>query len=92
MSVNGSRTRTFSWQDPTPSAALSRERSGIEVLQAVIDGALPPPPIADLLGMEMVEEVYGMQGLVNSVRIITLGLYISHRSHLNILRSRYQLQ
>jgi len=55
MSVNGSRTRTFTWQDPIPSATLSRERSGMEVLQAVIDGELPPPPIADLLGMELVE-------------------------------------
>ncbi|MGZ4168886.1 MAG: PaaI family thioesterase [Solirubrobacteraceae bacterium] len=55
MSDNGHRTRTFNWQDPMPSATLSRERSGMEVLQAVIDGALPPPPIAELLGMELVE-------------------------------------
>ncbi|MGZ4298631.1 MAG: PaaI family thioesterase [Solirubrobacteraceae bacterium] len=55
MSDNGHRTRTFSWQDPMPSATLSRERSGMEVLQAVIDGALPPPPIAELLGMELVD-------------------------------------
>ncbi|MGZ4292846.1 MAG: PaaI family thioesterase [Solirubrobacteraceae bacterium] len=55
MSDNGHRTRTFNWQDPMPSATLSRERSGMEVLQAVIDGALPPPPIAELLGMELVD-------------------------------------
>jgi uncharacterized protein (TIGR00369 family) len=55
MSVNGDRTRTFTWQDPMPSAALARERSGMEVLQAVVDGELPPPPIAALLGMSLVE-------------------------------------
>jgi uncharacterized protein (TIGR00369 family) len=55
MSVNGDRTRTFTWQDPMPSAILARERTGMEVLQAIIDGELPPPPIAELLGMELVE-------------------------------------
>ncbi len=55
MSDNGLRTRTFSWQDPMASATLARERSGMEVLQAVIDGTLPPPPIAELLGMTLVE-------------------------------------
>jgi uncharacterized protein (TIGR00369 family) len=55
MSANGHRTRTFSWHDPTPSARLARERSGMDVLQAVIDGTVGPPPIADLLGMSLVE-------------------------------------
>ena len=55
MSVNGDRTRTFTWQDPMPSAILARERTGMEVLQAIIDGELPPPPIAELLGMKLVE-------------------------------------
>ena len=55
MSDNGDRTRTFTWQDPMASAMLARERSGMEVLQAVIDGQLPPPPIAELLGMTLVE-------------------------------------
>src|SRR5215472_2442652 len=55
MSANGDRTRTFTWQDPMASAVLARERSGMEVLQAVIDGTLPPPPIAELLAMELVE-------------------------------------
>jgi len=38
-----------------PSAILARERTGMEVLQAIIDGELPPPPIAELLGMKLVE-------------------------------------
>ncbi len=55
MSDNGHRTRTFTWQDPMGTAQLARERSGMEVLQAVIDGAVAPPPMANLLGMSLVE-------------------------------------
>jgi len=55
MSDNGHRTRTFTWQDPMGVATLARERSGMELLQAVIDGTVGPPPIADLLGMTFVE-------------------------------------
>ena len=38
-----------------PSAQLARERSGMEVLRAVMDRTVGPPPIADLLGMTLVE-------------------------------------
>jgi uncharacterized protein (TIGR00369 family) len=55
MSDNGQRTRTFTWQDPMGTAELAREHSGMEVLQAVIDGTVGPPPMADLLGMTLVE-------------------------------------
>jgi uncharacterized protein (TIGR00369 family) len=55
MSHNRHRTRTFSWQDPLAVAELGRERSGMDVLEAVIDGTVGPPPIADLLGMSLVE-------------------------------------
>jgi uncharacterized protein (TIGR00369 family) len=58
-SANGSRTRTFSWQDPMASAAMSRQRSGLEVLHAVVAGTLPPPPIAELMGMSLVEVAEG---------------------------------
>jgi uncharacterized protein (TIGR00369 family) len=53
--ATGARTRTFSWDDPMPTAAASRERSGMELMQAMIDGELPPPPIAELLGMTLEE-------------------------------------
>jgi uncharacterized protein (TIGR00369 family) len=57
--LNGSRTRTFSWQDPLASAALGRERSGLELMRAIIDGELAPPPIAELMGMSLVEVEHG---------------------------------
>jgi uncharacterized protein (TIGR00369 family) len=53
--VNGHRTRTFSWQDPAAGVAAGRARSGIELLQAIVEGSLPPPPIAELLGMSVIE-------------------------------------
>jgi uncharacterized protein (TIGR00369 family) len=59
MSKNGHRTRTFTWQDPMPSAQLARERSGMELLQAVKDGTVGAPPIGELLGMSLVEFDHG---------------------------------
>jgi uncharacterized protein (TIGR00369 family) len=49
------RTRTFHWDDPGVTAAAGAERDGIDLLRAIAAGELPPPPIADLLGMELVE-------------------------------------
>ncbi|WP_328460105.1 PaaI family thioesterase [Actinoplanes sp. NBC_00393] len=43
------RTRTFSWSDPTEHAALLGRRSGLEMLQAMSAGELPPPPIMHLI-------------------------------------------
>jgi len=49
------RTRSFSWEDPAETAALGLELSGLDYIKAIIGGALPPPPIAKLLGLEIVE-------------------------------------
>jgi uncharacterized protein (TIGR00369 family) len=54
MDGNG-RTRTFSWEDPGVTAGAALQRSGIELLRAVVAGELPPPPIAATMGMSMVE-------------------------------------
>lgn len=51
--AGGERTRTFSWQDPAVSVAASRDRSGIELLRAIVEGAVPPPPVAQLLDMSI---------------------------------------
>jgi uncharacterized protein (TIGR00369 family) len=45
------RTRTITWQDPIEAAERRHGLSGIEHLRAIRDGAIPPPPIAVLLGM-----------------------------------------
>jgi uncharacterized protein (TIGR00369 family) len=51
----GGRTRTIRWDDPLATAARGREMSGLEFLQGIRDGAIPPPPIAVLLGFSMLE-------------------------------------
>jgi hypothetical protein len=43
------RTRSFSWQDPAAAASAARELSGLQCMHAIMDGTLPPPPIARLL-------------------------------------------
>ena len=45
------RNRTFSWHDPAALAELAGRRSGLELLQAMIAGELPPPPVMQLLDM-----------------------------------------
>jgi uncharacterized protein (TIGR00369 family) len=48
------RSKTIAWEDPAVLAAAGAERSGLEFLQAISEGRLPPPPIAQLIGAELV--------------------------------------
>ncbi|MGA7396874.1 MAG: PaaI family thioesterase [Solirubrobacterales bacterium] len=50
-----SRSLTVSWQDPIASAARGMEMSGLDYIQGLITGEIPPPPIAVLLDMGPVE-------------------------------------
>ena len=58
-SLETRRTRTFSWEDPAATLAVTMEMPGIEALQAIIDGKLPPPPIARALGFSILEVDHG---------------------------------
>jgi len=49
------RERVVRWQDPKALAAAGRGMSGRDFLQALADGRLPPPPIADLVGFTLTE-------------------------------------
>src|SRR4051794_10185611 len=53
------RTRTFAWTDPATHAGLIGRRSGLELLQAMSAGELPPPPIMQLIGLAGMEAVEG---------------------------------
>ena len=53
------RTRTFTWEDPLPTADASGRMAGIDVLQAIIDGALPAAPMAAALGFALSEVADG---------------------------------
>jgi uncharacterized protein (TIGR00369 family) len=49
------RTRTYSWEDPLALRDVMAGRSGLELMQMMARGELPPPPIANTLGFRLVE-------------------------------------
>jgi uncharacterized protein (TIGR00369 family) len=55
VQVMPERTRSFSWEDPTATAAAGLELPGLACMRAIMDGTLPPPPIARLLDFTIVE-------------------------------------
>ena len=80
------RSRTVTWHDPMITAAGALERSGLQTMEAIRDGVLPPPPIAMLvqMGITAVEEgrveftcavdesVYNPIGVVHGGLVCTL--------------------
>lgn len=53
MSTSPERTRTTSWQDPLSAVHAAQGRSGLELMQALVRGEVPPPPIAETLGFTL---------------------------------------
>ena len=53
------RTKTVTWYDPEMTAAAGSGLSGLEFLQALVDGRLPPAPLVMLLGFRAVEAEAG---------------------------------
>ena len=49
------RSRTVTWEDPLIGARAAVSMSGLEYMRAIARGEVPPPPIAPLLGMSIVE-------------------------------------
>ncbi len=45
------RTRTYSWTDPSATADALGRRPGIDVLNSIATGELPPPPLMATLDM-----------------------------------------
>jgi len=45
--------RVIDWQAPGPAAKAALTMSGMEAMQAIRDGILPPPPMAKLIGFHM---------------------------------------
>ena|SRR5215213_315496 len=80
------RSRTVTWHDPRIAAAGAMQRSGLETMQAIRDGVLPPPPIAMLMQFgigsleegrveftaEVDESVYNPIGVVHGGLVCTL--------------------
>lgn len=53
------RTRQVEWQDPLIGAAQAQTLDGLEYLNAMIAGRIPPPPIAVLMNLELVSASRG---------------------------------
>ena len=49
------RSLSLTWSDPQPLAQAGRTMAGIDFLRAIIEGRLPPPPMARLLGFSLVD-------------------------------------
>lgn len=49
------RERTLVWQDPVPTAAAGATMTGIEYMTAIVEGKVPPPPIAVTMRMKPIE-------------------------------------
>src|ERR671931_1956366 len=49
------RSRTVTWVDPVDNAARLNGRTGLEAMQAIVDGDVPAPPIALLMDFRVVE-------------------------------------
>ena len=47
------RERVVDWQAPGPAAKAAMGMSGMEVMCAIRDGILPPPPMAKLIGLRV---------------------------------------
>jgi uncharacterized protein (TIGR00369 family) len=80
------RSRTVTWHDPLITAAGALELSGLETMQAIRDGLLPPAPIAMLMQFDiraleegrvefccvLDESVYNPIGVVHGGLVCTL--------------------
>ena len=49
------RTRTYTWADPSATFSALASSSGMEILAAMANGELPPPPVMATIGIEAVE-------------------------------------
>jgi len=53
------RTRTYTWDDPFALSDAMAGRSGLELMQLMVAGEIPPPPIAQTLDFRLVEAERG---------------------------------
>lgn len=44
--------RTYRWADPADIAAAAEGLSGLELMRAIAEGRVPPPPVGSLVGVD----------------------------------------
>jgi uncharacterized protein (TIGR00369 family) len=81
-----SRTKQVAWYDPAIAGGAAATMPGRDFLQAIVDGQVPPPPFARLIGADLVsvgdgvavfrctpdESTYNPLGLVHGGVLCTL--------------------
>lgn len=53
------RSRTYTWDDPVAFREQTAGLTGLEVMQRMVAGKLPQPPMAHTLGFRLVEVEHG---------------------------------
>jgi len=56
---SATRRRSFTWEDPAATAAIGLELTGLEYIQRIVGGTLPPPPIARLFDFTIAKAEHG---------------------------------
>jgi uncharacterized protein (TIGR00369 family) len=59
MTEKVARSRVVEWDDPMVGAEAAKGMSGLEYIQALINGSVPPPPIIALMNMTAVAAEVG---------------------------------
>lgn len=59
MTETPERSRIVEWEDPLIGAELAKTMSGLEYMQALVAGTIPPPPIVNLMRMQAVSAEVG---------------------------------
>jgi uncharacterized protein (TIGR00369 family) len=54
------QSKTITWVDPRPQAVQALTMTGLDYLRAMLDGSIPPPPIASHINLEMLEASPGV--------------------------------
>jgi uncharacterized protein (TIGR00369 family) len=54
------RSKVVTWEASPRTAELAAQVSGREYLQGIVDGRMPPPPFADLVGAHLIEVGEGL--------------------------------
>ncbi len=55
MEVRSERSRTITWSDPFAAVEAAPGKTGLQLLTALLDGTIPPPPIATTMDFQLVE-------------------------------------
>jgi uncharacterized domain 1 len=72
------RSLEVRWWDPAPPLEHLRALPGLDYLRAMADGALPPPPVASLLGMRI-------ESVDEGVVVFALDPHESHYNPLGVV-------